>query len=66
MKEMFEFEHTKIRKRKLTDDDPDQAMWLFETPQRRLEALEFIRQNHNGINYATERIQEVHRIIRRK
>ena len=65
MKELFEFEKTKIRKRRLTDSDPDEGMWINESPQRTLDAVEFMRQNFNGSNYVTNSIQRIYRITRR-
>ena len=66
MEELFEFEKTKFRKRKLTDEDPDAGMWLAESPQRRLEAQEFLRQSFHGKDYAAKGIQRVYRVYRRK
>lgn len=66
MSELFEFEKTRIHKRRLTDNDPEEKRWMNESPQRRLEALEFMRQSFNGSNYATDTIQRVYRITRRK
>ena len=65
MKKLFEFEKTKIRKRRLTDSDPDEGMWMNESPQRRLDAVEFMRQSFNGSSYAANSIQRVYRITRR-
>jgi len=63
---MFQFEKTAIRKRKLADPDPEDGYWLNKTPQERLQALEFLRQNHHKGDDAAQTFQRVFRITRGK
>jgi hypothetical protein len=58
-------DRTAVVKRKLYDPQPE-SEWIHESPQRRLEALEFLRQNHSPTEYATGTIQRVYRVTRRK
>ena len=63
---MFQFEKTPVRKRKLTDPDPDDGYWLTRTPEERLQAVEFLRQSHHKNDDAAQTFQRVYRITRRK
>lgn len=61
----FQFDHTFIRKRRHRDPEPE-SDWKDVVPERRLEALEFLRKNYAPEAYAAETIQRVHRITRKK
>lgn len=65
MMQGFEFDHSFVRKRRHRDPEPE-SDWKFETPERRLEALEFLRKNHAPEQYAAETLQRVYRITRKK
>ena len=60
----FEFDRTKMKKRRLSDRETPNLEWSEETPAKRLEALEFLRRSYVENSYATETIQRVHRITR--
>lgn len=61
----FQFDHKFVKKRRHRDPEPD-SDWKDESPERRLEALEFLRKNHTPKEYAAETIQRVYRITRKK
>ena len=63
---MFDFDKTVIHKRKLTEPSPDKGYWLTRSHLERLEALEFLRQNHHQNDNVANTFQRVSRITRRK
>lgn len=45
---------TIVKKLKLKDQDSDLNYWLSQPPEKRLEALEEIRQEYNKCKYVSE------------
>lgn len=43
----------------------DKSFWLKRTPQERLEAVEFLRQQYMSNTHAEQRLQRVCRIVER-
>lgn len=66
MKAAFKIDKSFVRKRKLSDPDPDDGYWLNQSPQKRLEAVEFLRQNHHRNDDAARHFHRVLSITRRK
>ena len=52
----FVFERGKPRVRALDSERTDGAEWLRASRQRRIEAVEFLRADFVGANYATQRL----------
>ncbi len=52
----FIFQRGKPRVRHLESERTDGSDWLRVTPQKRIEALEFLRADFMGPHYATQRI----------
>ena len=52
----FQFERGALRVRPLDAERTDGAEWLRVSPQRRIEAVEFLRAGFAGANYATQRL----------
>lgn len=52
----FVFERGKPRVRTLDSERTDGAEWLRVSPQRRIEAVEFLRADFMGSDYATQRL----------
>jgi len=52
----FVFERGKPRIRAFEAERTDGAEWLKVSPQRRIEAVEFLRAGFVGSNYATQRL----------
>ena len=65
MAQGFQFDRKFVRIRRHRDPEPE-SDWKNEAPERRLEALEFLRMNHAPEEYAAKTIQRVHRITRKK
>jgi len=60
----FVFEHGKPRVRMLGEERADGADWLRTSPQRRIAAVEFLRADFVGPNYATQRLPRLLGIAR--
>ena len=53
----FHFERGKVSVRRLNEERKDGSEWLRETPQKRIEAVEFLRAGFPGAkDYASQRI----------
>jgi hypothetical protein len=52
----FCFERGKVSVRAFDSERTDGAEWLRVSPQRRIEAVEFLRAGFVGANYATQRL----------
>jgi hypothetical protein len=55
----------KVRITKLKAKDNDAAYWAERTPEERLAAIEFLRQQYMGPAYAEQRLQRVCRIAQK-
>ncbi|MCX7735996.1 MAG: hypothetical protein N2319_04725 [Candidatus Kapabacteria bacterium] len=58
---------TIVKKIKLKDKESDLNYWLSQPPEKRLEALEEIRQEYNKWKYGSEQgFQRVYKVLKRK
>jgi len=55
----FVFERGRPRVRALDSEREDGAAWLRVSPQRRIEAVEFLRADFAGVDYATQRLSRL-------
>jgi uncharacterized membrane protein len=60
----FVFERGKLRVRALDSERTDGVEWLRASRQRRIEAVEFLRADFVGANYATQRLSRLFGITR--
>jgi len=60
----FVFERGKPRVRALDSERTDGVEWLRASRQRRIEAVEFLRADFVGANYATQRLSRLFGITR--
>lgn len=60
----FVFERGKPRVRALDSERTDGAEWLRASRQRRIEAVEFLRADFVGANYATQRLSRFFSIMK--
>ena len=54
-----------IRITTLKEPSSDRAYWSKQPVEKRLEAVEFLRQQHMGPTYAEHRLQRVCRVARK-
>ncbi len=66
MENLFKFDYSIVRKRSAKSDKPDWQYWMNESIEKRFAAVEFIRESYYGDDYATQGIQRVYRITRKK
>ena len=62
--DLFVFERGKPRVRALASERTDGAEWLRASRQRRIEAVEFLRADFVGENYASQRLSRFFGITR--
>ena len=61
--EIFRMDRTKLAVKKMTEVDNSSHFWKNETDNRRIEAIQFLRQQyHPELNDSTTRLQRVYRI----
>ncbi len=58
----FSFDKTQIKIFKLGKEPKPKEYWLTQSPEKRIAAIEFLRQQHAP---AQQRLQRVYRIIKR-
>ncbi len=61
----FQMDRKMVRKRKL-HEEKNISDWVGASYQKRLEALEFIRNTHESQEHAAETVQRVYKVTRRK
>jgi hypothetical protein len=69
MRTLFEnarVDRSTLSRKPLTQQGHDRAHWLAQSPRKRLEALELLRQLNYDYDPDTARLSRVHRPVKRK
>lgn len=61
----FELDRSVVRVRALGDDTRELEYWLTQSPQRRLQAIEFLRESFHGHGYPAQGLERVLTLTRR-
>jgi hypothetical protein len=62
----FSIDRSHFRIRSIDDDDSELEYWLTQTPERRLQALEFLRENYHGHEYRSQGLERILRITKQE
>jgi len=60
----FKFDKTFIKKFKLGEEPKDYNYWLSQPPEKRIEAIEFLRREYYGEDAFKSGFQRVYRVIK--
>ena len=62
----FNLDRTIVSVRSLHDEPDDLAYWLTQPPERRLQAVEYLRESFHGHAYPSQRIERVFALTERE
>ena len=65
MDDSFKLDKSSIKKYKLGEEPNDLDYWLAQPPEKRLEAVEYLRELYSGKDAINAGLQRVYRIIKR-